>query len=55
MVIKHDVYNNSGWNYRYFIFTKYYLKDKNDLKQEIEFVFKMIEIEADNEAPWNYL
>ncbi|KAL4492520.1 hypothetical protein ABPG72_007633 [Tetrahymena utriculariae] len=50
-----DIRNNSAWNYRHFLLSQRILKDKNDFKQELQFIFESINKAPENEASWNYL
>lgn len=48
-----DVRNNSAWNFRYFLQKSSISKE--NLSEELKFVFEKIKEVYDNEASWNYL
>ena len=53
--LKQDIYNNSVWNYRYFLMSTHFIKSKDDVFKEIEYVLQKLTLAIDNEAAWNYL
>lgn len=53
--LKTDIYNNSVWIYRYFIFNKmHYINDEEKLQKEILFCLSYAKKFFDNEAIFNY-
>lgn len=55
-LIKEDVFNNSAWSFRYFLFQTWpVLKSQENLDEEVLFVEDLISQDPMNESPWPYL
>lgn len=55
-LLSQDVYNNSAWSYRYFVFTRNVPSfDEGLLSSEIQYCQFAISEAPQNEAAWNYL
>ncbi|PRT54709.1 Protein farnesyltransferase/geranylgeranyltransferase type-1 subunit alpha [Wickerhamiella sorbophila] len=55
-LIQEDVFNNSAWSFRYFLYQTWpVLKSAETLDKEILFVEEKIAMDPMNESPWPYL
>ncbi|CAF0829214.1 unnamed protein product [Adineta ricciae] len=54
-LLQEDVRNNSAWNQRYFVISHTTGFKDDIIERELDFVFKRIEFNPDNESAWNYL
>lgn len=56
--LDNDVYNNSAWSYRFFLYNRgkhQLFTDDKAISAEIEYVSKRLQSEENNESAWNYL
>ncbi|KAK8826583.1 hypothetical protein WA538_006043 [Blastocystis sp. DL] len=52
--IKIDIFNNSAWSYRFYVYSHLHPTSQN-LDKELGFVLSKLDEAPHNEAAWNYL
>lgn len=54
-MLKLDLRNNSAWNQRYFMISKWKKLSREVIAEEIQYAFKFISKAPNNQSPWAYL
>jgi protein farnesyltransferase/geranylgeranyltransferase type-1 subunit alpha len=54
-LISEDIFNNSGWNQRYFVFNNTTNFEPEIIDSEVDFTLQKISQMPGNESAWNYL